>query len=118
MSGMIFSSASLAVPDSFTGHDKVFWLRQSCHFHLPPKLFLTSRTVLVRYWPIRCRPLFAYPGASAEGYTCQMATPTPVQPRQVGILILDDDDNSQGPCGKSLIRKAGAFVWCRTQSSS
>ena len=25
-----------------------------------------------------------------------MATPTPVQPRQVGILILDDDDNNQG----------------------
>src|SRR6202790_2125074 len=25
-----------------------------------------------------------------------MATPTPVQPKQVGILILDDDDNNQG----------------------
>ncbi len=25
-----------------------------------------------------------------------MATPTPVQPQQVGILILDDDDNNQG----------------------
>jgi DNA-binding response OmpR family regulator len=25
-----------------------------------------------------------------------MATPTPTQPRQVGILVLDDDDNNQG----------------------
>src|SRR6478736_1105829 len=25
-----------------------------------------------------------------------MATPTPVQPRQVGILILDDDDDNKG----------------------
>jgi DNA-binding response OmpR family regulator len=30
------------------------------------------------------------------GYTCRMATPPPVQPKQVGILILDDDDQNQG----------------------
>jgi DNA-binding response OmpR family regulator len=35
-------------------------------------------------------------GVSAEGYTCLMATLTPVQPKQVGILILDDEDNNQG----------------------
>lgn len=32
----------------------------------------------------------------APRYTCLMATPTPVQPQQVGILILDDDDQNQG----------------------
>jgi DNA-binding response OmpR family regulator len=32
----------------------------------------------------------------AGRYTCLMATPTPVQPQQVGILILDDEDQNQG----------------------
>jgi DNA-binding response OmpR family regulator len=35
-------------------------------------------------------------GSPACCYTYLMATPTPVQPQQVGILILDDDDNNQG----------------------
>jgi DNA-binding response OmpR family regulator len=35
-------------------------------------------------------------GVPARRYTYSMATPTPVQPQQVGILILDDDDNNQG----------------------
>lgn len=35
-------------------------------------------------------------GSPTRCYTYLMAPPTPVQPQQVGILILDDDDNKQG----------------------
>ena len=41
-------------------------------------------------------PCFAAPGPPPERYTCLMATPTTVQPKQVGILILDDEDNNRG----------------------
>src|SRR3984957_1614302 len=41
-------------------------------------------------------PFLAALGSRKGRYTCLMATPTPVQPQQVGILILDDDDNNQG----------------------
>lgn len=46
-----------------------------------------------RYAAIVCLPALAI---LVRGYTCPMATPPPVQPRQVGILILDDDDQNQG----------------------
>ena len=46
--------------------------------------------------PIRFKHLHAPLGLTAEGYTRLMATLPPVQPRQVGILILDEDDNNQG----------------------
>jgi DNA-binding response OmpR family regulator len=41
-------------------------------------------------------PCFAAPAPQPQRYTCLMATPTPVQPKQVGILILDDEDNNRG----------------------
>jgi DNA-binding response OmpR family regulator len=41
-------------------------------------------------------PDLAAPAPPGERYTFEMATPTPVQPRQVGILILDDEDQNQG----------------------
>ena len=36
------------------------------------------------------------PAPQPQRYTCLMATPIPIQPKQVGILILDDDDNNRG----------------------
>lgn len=41
-------------------------------------------------------PCLPAPVVPARRYTYLMATLPPVQPRQVGILILDDDDQNQG----------------------
>src|ERR1700676_4390440 len=61
-----------------------------------PDLGLYRFAILQSIGRYAAGPCLPTPAPGAQRYTCLMATPTPVQPKQVGILILDDDDNNQG----------------------
>src|SRR5712672_3473785 len=72
-------------------------LRPRHRFRYRP-VTLTACYTYGRYWPIRA----ACPSVQGRfnrcgRYTLRMGTPaSPIEPRQVGILILDDDAQSQG----------------------
>jgi DNA-binding response OmpR family regulator len=76
---------------------------------------MVSGFLLVGYYPFAIFPnvgryaagsCFAAPVPQPQRYTCLMATPTPVQPKQVGILILDDEDNNRGALRQILDSEA------------